>query len=513
MSASVLVADADAARAVRIADACEAHGMKTRRVATGPAALETALAELPDVIVTSADLPLIPAERLAEILRANPRTQGIPFLLVGGEVALARSSAFDERCPADTDPAEIAERVDSMLARQSRMDAVARGAGEDHAITGQLAQLSLLDLLQLLHLNRRTGTVDVVRRGAAGEDREGRVFVREGSVIQAQVGAAEAEKALYRLLSWRDGSFVFRPDRVQALARIELPTRALLLEGARQLDEWERVRASLPARDACVALRVKSADLPSAVQPLTQEVLLLLELYSRVGDVVDHCSHPDYQVLRTLETLVERGIVELRDAPGLQGAAGGPGVFTPAQARRLREWLERGGPRVATGADAKLVIVSADLEATRELLRLVAELPGARVAPAARSLGAGDLVSLGRLAVDDSLGIELVHLPAAPEHAPLWPLAGRGALANVVLLGAGSPEAIAAVESPSRRLRELPRARTLHVIFAPGEVDPGAGARAAQRLGLEGEGAVLGVPREGADASAALRELFHRMIP
>jgi CheY-like chemotaxis protein len=514
VSASILVADADAARASRVADACEAHGMKTHRVATGPAALETALAELPDVIVTSAELPLIPAERLAEILRANPRTQGIPFLLVGGEVVLGRSSAFDERCPADTEPDEIAERVDSMLARQSRMDAVARGAGEDHAITGQLAQLSLLDLLQLLHLNRRTGTVEVARRGAAGEDREGRVFVREGAVIQAQVGAAEAEKALYRLLSWREGSFAFRPDRVQALARIELPTRALLLEGARQLDEWERVRASLPPREACVALRVKSADLPSAVQPLTQEVLLLLELYSRVGDVVDHCSHPDYQVLRTLETLVERGLVELRDAPGPPAVADGEGVFAPAQARRAREWLERGGPRLAGGADAKVVIVAADPEATREFLRRVAGLPGARVAPqAAQRLGPTDLASLGRLAVDDALGLELVHLPAAPEHAPLWPLVGRGALSNVVLLGTGTPEAIAALESPSRRLRELPRARVLHVLLAPGGVEPGVPARVRERLGLEGEDAVLELPPEGAEAGAALRALFHRMIP
>jgi hypothetical protein len=156
------------------------------------------------------------------------------------------------------------------------------------------------------------------------------------------------------------------------------------------------------------------------------------------------------------------------------------------------------------------VIVSADLEATRELLRQVADLPGARVGPALGSLGATDLVSLGRLAVDESLGIELVHLPAAPEHAPLWPLVGRGALANVVLLGAGSPEAIAALESPSRRLRELPRARLLHVLFAPGEVDAGASERARERLGLEGEG-VLEIPREGGEA--ALRVLFHRMIP
>jgi hypothetical protein len=113
--------------------------------------------------------------------------------------------------------------------------------------------------------------------------------------------------------------------------------------------------------------------------------------------------------------------------------------------------------------------------------------------------------------VDDSLGIELVHLPAGPEHAPLWPLVGRGALANVVLLGAGSPEAVAALESPSRRLRELPRARVLHVLLAPGEGDPGAHPRARERLGLGGEDAIVEIPREG--AGEALRALFHRMIP
>jgi hypothetical protein len=38
-------------------------------------------------------------------------------------------------------------------------------------------------------------------------------------------------------------------------------------------------------------------------------------------------------------------------------------------------------------------------------------------------------------------------------------------------------------------------------------------ARVRERLGLEGEDAVLELPPEGAEAGAALRALFHRMIP
>ena len=290
-------------------------------------------------------------------------------------MAPEREGAFDEKLVEGTPPEEVAQRVDSMLTRQSRMHAVARDGGDDRAIAGQLTQISLLDLVQLLHLNRRTGMVELVQRETGGRERSGRVYLRDGDLVQAQVGPVEGEKALYRLLAWREGSFSFAPGPVQAPAQITASTRALLMEGTRHLDEWDRARSTLPSLDASVELKVASAELPNVVQPLTQEVLLLLEIYSRVGDVVDHCSYPDYQVLRTLQTLIERGLVEVSAASAEKRPAPGPGLLGSAQKRRLKHWLQAPGSRGAAYPQAKLVIACAGPGIAREFLRLLAELP------------------------------------------------------------------------------------------------------------------------------------------
>ena len=49
----------------------------------GAAALEAALADVPDAVIAPLDLSLIDAPKLAEILRANPRAQGVRFIFLG----------------------------------------------------------------------------------------------------------------------------------------------------------------------------------------------------------------------------------------------------------------------------------------------------------------------------------------------------------------------------------------------------------------------------------------------
>ena len=59
MKGSVLIADERGDHGDRIATACAERGLQCRVVPHGAAALETALASLPDVLVAQRDLPLI----------------------------------------------------------------------------------------------------------------------------------------------------------------------------------------------------------------------------------------------------------------------------------------------------------------------------------------------------------------------------------------------------------------------------------------------------------------------
>ena len=328
MSARILIADGDAARAAETATACTHAGLVPRVVHHGADALESALAETPEVVVLQLDLPLIDGHRLQQILRANPRTRELAFVYLADQEAHAQRTDLGGQvvpppCSAELVLGCIRSALGETVAREMPTSA-------DGGVEGQLAELPLADLLQLFHVGRKTGVVEVTRGLGRTRRQVGKVALHNGDVVDASVGEVRGKKALFRLLGWDRGSFAFTPGAPGSEVTIQTPTRPLLREGLRQIREWERMAVELPPLSASVSLRIPRASLPNVIHPLTQEVLVVLDLCSRVQDVVDQCTYPDYQVLRTLHTLVERGIVELqheqRDAGA--GPSTGPGLFS-----------------------------------------------------------------------------------------------------------------------------------------------------------------------------------------
>lgn len=516
MTGAILIADGNRTRAEQIGAACAARGFSTSLVAHGAAALEAALSDVPDVVVAPTDLSLIDAPKLAEILRANPRTQSTRFVFLGKpHEGPPDTGYFDEVLPSSADPDDIGMRVEAILAQHARIDAMERESGADHEVEGKLSQIPLTDLLQLFHMNRRTGTIELTRREMGRSEELGTILLREGNLVQATVGSVDGEKALFRLLAWGEGSFAFTPNPVRAAARILAPTRGLLIEGMRQLDEWNRMRESLPSLDARVALDVDTGKLPNVVHPLTQEVLLLLEIYDLVRDVVDHCSHPDYQVLRTIHTLVERKIVRLSRDPAGPPAGSGDALFSPAQVRRLQDWLQSGRSGGTRSRMAKLLLISSDVSATRDFVRLLGTLPGMQLSPRFRQdrFAAEDVETLGQLHVGDGVGIQLLHVPADPSFAPVWPVAAHGALGTLFLLSGSVKKAEERIHAVSEVIRRLPRPRIFHLLLlqkgqrlTPEELQ--------EKPSLLDEASLFLVQTEnGRETASLLRTMLGRVMP
>ena len=516
MTGAILIADGNRARAERIGTACAARGFATNLVPHGAAALEAALSNVPDVVVAPTDLSLIDAPKLAEILRANPRTQGTRFVFLGKpQEGPPDTGYFDEVLPSSADPDDVGMRVEAILAQHARINAMEREAEADHEVEGKLSQIPLTDLLQLFHMNRRTGTIELTRRETGRPEELGTILLREGNLVQATVGSVEGEKALFRLLAWREGSFAFTPNPVRMAERIVAPTRALLIEGMRQLDEWDRMRESLPSLDARVVLNVDTGTLPSVVHPLTQEVLLLLEIYDLVQDVVDHCSHPDYQVLRTLHTLVDRKIVRLTRDPSSAPAGEGDLLFSPAQVRRLQDWLQSGRSGSAKSRVAKLLLVASDVSATRDFVRLLGTLPGMQLSARFRQdrFSARDLETVGQLYVDDGIGIQLLHVPADPVFAPVWSVAAHGALGTLFLLSGSVREAEEQIRPVSDVIRRLPRARIFHLLLMQKGQRP-TPEELQEKPSLLDEASLFLIQSEnGRETGSLLRSMLGRVMP
>ncbi len=513
----VVVADGNTGRGQRLIDTCTTAGYPCKLAPHGAAALEIALAARPAVVVAQLDLPLVDAIKLAEILRANPRTRAARFLFLGpGETLGSRGAVGDRLLPSDTRPEETLANIEDLFERQERIDLLDAANDRGGIARGELAELPLPDLLQTLLLQRRSGRVELQGAGESEAEQVGSLVIRDGEVIQAEIGTVDGEKALFRLLTWRQGRFSFEPGSSGEAPMILAPTRRLLMEGLRQIAEWDRLAPQLPPLDSPVKLTVKSSELPNIIHPLTQEVLLLLELYTTVRDVVDHCAFPDYQVLRTLHTLEERSIVRLSRVPPpvTESRPASDRFFNEAQQRRLREWLHDGSGRDVP-MDAKLLVVASHPEAIPDFTRLLEQVPGVELSDAAGpGDGLGDQIStIGRVAVDDQLGIELIHLPTRPSFTPFWPVAGSGALGTLFLLSGPVGEAVRRVEAVAAALSRLPRARIFHVVLLAKD-DRISPEELRENLSLIDEASLFLLPVEsGKDPSMLLRGLFTRLMP
>src|SRR4029450_4964043 len=68
---------------------------------------------------------------------------------------------------------------------------------------------------------------------------QGRIFLRKGQIVHATVGSLAGEQAVYELARWAQGDFAFSPGTETDVDTIEKSNTNLLMEAARQIDEWK----------------------------------------------------------------------------------------------------------------------------------------------------------------------------------------------------------------------------------------------------------------------------------
>ena len=100
------------------------------------------------------------------------------------------------------------------------------------ALTGQLSDMSLAELIEFFCNQRKTGRLKIdYPRGHSV------FFIREGELVDAKVGALSGVDAVYFSLTLPNAAFDFSPD-VQASRRtIDEKWTQVVLEGLRRLDE------------------------------------------------------------------------------------------------------------------------------------------------------------------------------------------------------------------------------------------------------------------------------------
>ena len=279
----------------------------------------------PDLVISETRMPDLDGFELCRRLREDERFQGIPFVFLTGQKSVEDKVRGLELGVEDylTKPIyikEIVTRVRMLLQRRER-ERLERKDGRA-GFTGNLAEMGVVDVVQTLELGRKSAALRV-GNGAGGA---ATVWFRDGQIVDCEAGSLVGEAAFYRLLHWSDGEFVVEFGPVEREARISMSTRALLLEGMRQLDEWSRLAEQMPPPDR--VLEVDGELLSRRLGEIPDDVNATLRLVDgkrTLQQVVDDSGRDDLGAAAVISRLYFEGI--LREA----GSGGAPAPAAPAR--------------------------------------------------------------------------------------------------------------------------------------------------------------------------------------
>jgi DNA-binding response OmpR family regulator len=216
-----------------------AHFCAVQTLNDGADALLKTIDEKPDLIITDFAMPGMDGRQLLQKIKARAATATIPVIL------MASKTDINERLKALGDTVEdfvekpffvkeASARIKKLVDKIA-LEKMAREAPAEGVLRGSLAQMNVLDLLQSLDMGRKTCLLTLSNNGD-----KCKMYFTDGQINHALYGKVKGDEAVYKVLTWTEGSFEIDFKGSSKEQTITQSTQGLLLEGLRLLDESNR---------------------------------------------------------------------------------------------------------------------------------------------------------------------------------------------------------------------------------------------------------------------------------
>jgi pSer/pThr/pTyr-binding forkhead associated (FHA) protein len=192
------------------------------------------------------------------------------------------------------------ENLESVAARRSNQTQT-----QARTMSGAIDEIPLPDLLQLLFTSKKGGVL-VIHSDAD----VGKIYFRKGQIYFAIINDLEEVaplKSLFRLLTWQKGVFDLEPpDETTFPNEIDVSVTELLMEGLRQLDEFNALKDSLPELRAKIAIPALLIPPLRDLGPEELDVLQLAHNYGTLESVLNKSQAMDLDTAELLAKLFKK---------------------------------------------------------------------------------------------------------------------------------------------------------------------------------------------------------------
>lgn len=175
-------------------------------------------------------------------------------------------------------------------------------------LRGTLESISLTDVAQLLHANRKTGMLQVTSGKISGV-----LYFSNGEVIHAETLAARGETAAFEILEWVSGHFEFLATQIHTPASIRRTVQDLLMDSARLQDSRRRLHGIFPRLTVVPWPTMRPPQLLEGIKVFAEDrrVMPFFDGYRDFQDIMAATGQNDVAVLQAASLLKEAGRLEV----------------------------------------------------------------------------------------------------------------------------------------------------------------------------------------------------------
>lgn len=185
--------------------------------------------------------------------------------------------------------------------------AAARRNTQARTMSGSIEEVPLPDLLQLFGTSKKNGVL-VIRTDA---DDTGKIYMRKGIIYFASINDLEdvpPMKSIFRMLTWQKGLFdLDPPDEREFPNEITVSVQEVLMEGLRQLDEFNEIRNELPDLNTRLLLAHPIVPPLRDLKPEELDTIQLAHNLGHLETVLNKSQATDLNTVQIILKLIKNG--------------------------------------------------------------------------------------------------------------------------------------------------------------------------------------------------------------
>jgi pSer/pThr/pTyr-binding forkhead associated (FHA) protein len=201
--------------------------------------------------------------------------------------------------------ATAGQRNETEVKQQLENVAAARRTSQARTMSGSIEEVPLPDLLQLFGTSKKSGVL-VVRT----DDDVGKIFMRKGMIYYVVINDLDdvpPMKSIYRMLTWAKGLFdLDPPDEREFPNEINASVQEILMEGLRQMDEFNQLRDNLPELNSRLVLTTPLTPALRDLKPDELDVIQLAHNFGHLETVMNKSHATDLETVQIVLKLLKQ---------------------------------------------------------------------------------------------------------------------------------------------------------------------------------------------------------------